>query len=165
MRDSIVVCDRTRASTGMPASSPWYSPTCHCRANNHSGSNTRALRLTRMSACRERTSRCVQLVIEGLAPSGGSGGGGGGGGITGSIGCGGSPGSPGSRGNGSPGSPGSPGRILAMALPSQLREVGRDDFVVGVEGEEHRGHVVPDFAERFGIDCAQLREVQRLEEH
>src|SRR5262245_4948296 len=112
---------------------------------SHKGSNTRALKLARMSACRLRTSRRAQLVMEGFAPSGGGGVGGGGGGL-GSRG----PGSTGPGSIGSRGSIGSPGRrLVAMRLSRQLGEVGRHDFVVRIEGKKERGQVMADLAQRF----------------
>src|SRR5690242_2235274 len=51
------------------------------------------------------------------------------------------------------------------ALSRQLREVGRDDFVVRVKGKKQRRHVVTDLAERLGVDSAQLRKVERFEKN
>jgi hypothetical protein len=60
----VALVARTRASTGDPASSAWNSPTCHWRVMNHSGSNTRAPVLLRISLSRQCGSSRVQLVID-----------------------------------------------------------------------------------------------------
>src|SRR5262245_9468652 len=81
-------------------SSAWYSPICHWRVRNQSGSYTRALVVLDICASRQRVSRRCQEVIDGT-PGGGTGAGGGGG-SGGRGGCGG-------RGGGCGGSGGSPG--------------------------------------------------------
>ncbi len=63
-RQSVAVVARTRAWIGVPASSAWNSPICHCRVSIHSGSKMRALELVPMSALEDCGSRRVQLVID-----------------------------------------------------------------------------------------------------